>query len=55
MEEVQDPDYEGLENASLAVNMFAGAMAGISEHVFMYPIDSIKVRTLSFRPDECVG
>ena len=43
-EEIQDVDYEGLENASLGVNMLAGGLAGISEHVFMYPVDSIKVR-----------
>ncbi|KIY70316.1 mitochondrial carrier [Cylindrobasidium torrendii FP15055 ss-10] len=38
-------DYEALPpNASLAVNMLAGALAGISEHAVMYPVDSIKTR-----------
>jgi hypothetical protein len=39
----EEVDYEGLQNASLGVNMMAGALAGISEHVVMYPVDSIKV------------
>lgn len=46
-EEVQDVEYEGLEGASMAVNMLAGGLAGISEHAVMYPVDSIKVRPLS--------
>ena len=27
-----------------AVNMLAGALAGISEHAVMFPVDSVKVR-----------
>lgn len=46
---VEEIEYEGLDHASTAVNMLAGAMAGISEHAVMYPVDSIKVRT------SCVG
>lgn len=42
---VEEIDYEGLDHDSLAINMLAGAMAGISEHAVMYPVDSIKVRT----------
>lgn len=42
---VEEIDYEGLDNDSLAINMLAGAMAGISEHAVMYPVDSIKVRS----------
>ncbi|CAE7154436.1 unnamed protein product [Rhizoctonia solani] len=38
-------DYEALpSNAGLGVNMLAGAMAGISEHAVMFPVDSIKTR-----------
>ena len=36
-------DYENLPNAKLSVTMFAGASAGIMEHISMYPIDTIKV------------
>jgi hypothetical protein len=38
----EEVEYEGLQNASVGVNMLAGALAGISEHVVMYPVDSIK-------------
>ncbi|KIY52843.1 putative MRS4-protein of the mitochondrial carrier family [Fistulina hepatica ATCC 64428] len=42
-------DYEALPaNAGLPVHMLAGALAGISEHVVMYPIDSIKTRMQVF-------
>ncbi|KAF5316256.1 hypothetical protein D9619_006204 [Psilocybe cf. subviscida] len=45
----EEIDYEGLpSNAGFAVNMFAGALAGISEHAVMYPIDSIKTRMQVF-------
>ncbi|KAG0142689.1 hypothetical protein CROQUDRAFT_662260 [Cronartium quercuum f. sp. fusiforme G11] len=37
-------EYEGLGNAGLGINMIAGGLAGISEHVVMYPVDSIKTR-----------
>ncbi|KAK7012283.1 mitochondrial carrier domain-containing protein [Favolaschia claudopus] len=42
-------DYEALPpNAGTAVNMLAGALAGISEHAVMYPVDSIKTRMQVF-------
>ncbi|KAK2463710.1 hypothetical protein APHAL10511_004461 [Amanita phalloides] len=45
----EDLDYESLPpNAGLAVNMLAGALAGISEHAVMFPIDSIKTRMQVF-------
>ncbi|KIJ55241.1 hypothetical protein M422DRAFT_219815 [Sphaerobolus stellatus SS14] len=38
-------EYEGLSsNAGLGANMLAGALAGITEHAVMFPIDSIKTR-----------
>jgi len=38
-------DYEGLPGGySTGVNMLAGALAGISEHAVMFPVDSIKTR-----------
>ncbi|TFK25647.1 carrier protein [Coprinopsis marcescibilis] len=45
----EDIEYEGLPaNAGLAVNMMAGALAGISEHAVMFPVDSIKTRMQVF-------
>lgn len=45
----EEPDYESLPaNAGLMVNMLAGALAGISEHAVMFPIDSIKTRMQVF-------
>lgn len=44
MSSVEEIDYEGLSHDSVAINMLAGALAGISEHAVMYPVDSIKVR-----------
>jgi len=45
----EEVDYEALpSNAGLAVNMFAGALAGITEHAVMFPIDSIKTRMQVF-------
>ncbi|KAF5383707.1 hypothetical protein D9615_003667 [Tricholomella constricta] len=44
-----DIDYEALPaNAGFAVNMLAGALAGISEHAVMFPVDSIKTRMQVF-------
>jgi len=37
-------DYESLPTTSVGVNMTAGAIAGVLEHVVMYPLDSVKVR-----------
>ncbi|KAJ7449541.1 mitochondrial carrier domain-containing protein [Mycena latifolia] len=45
----EEVDYEALPpNAGPLVNMLAGALAGISEHAVMYPIDSIKTRMQVF-------
>ena len=39
-------DYESLpEDTPLKVTAIAGAFAGIAEHVALYPVDSVKVRS----------
>jgi hypothetical protein len=40
----EDDDYESLPNSSFAVNMVAGALAGITEHTVTYPLDVLKTR-----------
>lgn len=40
---MDEDDYESLPNSTVAINMFAGAVAGITEHSVMYPLDSVKV------------
>lgn len=37
-------DYEILPTDRVSVVMSAGAIAGIAEHIVMYPVDSVKVR-----------
>ncbi|KAG8884945.1 Fe(2+) transporter [Tulasnella sp. 331] len=44
----EEVEYEGLATQNLGVNMLAGALAGISEHAVMFPIDSIKTRMQVF-------
>jgi hypothetical protein len=39
----QEPDYESLPTSDVRTHMLAGAMAGVMEHVVMYPLDSVKV------------
>ena len=42
----EEIDYEGLGNeVPLHINMIAGALAGISEHALMFPVDVIRVGT----------
>lgn len=36
-------DYEKLPNGNVGVHMSAGALAGIFEHIVMFPVDSVKV------------
>ncbi|PWN99364.1 putative MRS4-protein of the mitochondrial carrier family [Tilletiopsis washingtonensis] len=41
----EEVDYEGLgEGYPLHINMIAGALAGISEHAVMFPVDVIRTR-----------
>ncbi|KAG1907767.1 mitochondrial carrier domain-containing protein [Suillus fuscotomentosus] len=45
----EELDYEALpSDTSTGVNMLAGALAGITEHAVMFPIDSIKTRMQVF-------
>lgn len=39
-------DYESLPTTSVGVNMAAGGIAGVLEHLVMYPLDSVKVSAL---------
>lgn len=40
----EEIDYEGLgNNVPIHINMIAGALAGISEHALMFPVDVIRV------------
>ena len=43
-------EYESLPEASALTHMIAGSLAGIGEHVAMYPVDSIKVITSDHFP-----
>ncbi|KNC96807.1 uncharacterized protein SPPG_08008 [Spizellomyces punctatus DAOM BR117] len=43
-------DYEALPTTSVATNMLAGALAGITEHTVMYPLDSVKTRMQVLSP-----
>jgi solute carrier family 25 (mitochondrial iron transporter), member 28/37 len=40
----EEDDYENLPNSSVAMNMLAGALAGITEHTVTYPLDVLKTR-----------
>ncbi|KAI8586820.1 Fe(2+) transporter [Geranomyces variabilis] len=46
----EDLDYETLPTTSVATNMLAGALAGITEHTVMYPLDSVKTRMQVLKP-----
>ncbi|TFL05423.1 mitochondrial carrier [Pterulicium gracile] len=49
----EEYEYEGLSStAGLGVNMLAGALAGITEHAAMFPVDSIKTRMQVFATSE---
>lgn len=47
---MEDVDYETVPNSPLAINLMAGALAGITEHSIMYPMDSIKTRMQVLHP-----
>ncbi|KAG9510529.1 Mitoferrin-1, partial [Fragariocoptes setiger] len=49
----QDGDpYETLPGENTKIYMTAGAMAGILEHCIMYPVDVVKTRMQSIRPQK---
>jgi hypothetical protein len=41
---MEDVSYESLPNSTIPVQLLAGALAGITEHVVTYPLDSMKTR-----------
>uniref|UniRef100_A0A2P2I2F9 Mitoferrin-1 n=1 Tax=Hirondellea gigas TaxID=1518452 RepID=A0A2P2I2F9_9CRUS len=43
-------DYEKLPSGHLGVHMSAGAVAGIFEHIIMYPVDAVKTRMQCLAP-----
>lgn len=45
--------YESLPTSSVGTHMMAGAMAGMMEHVIMYPLDSVKVIQPLFLVNVC--
>ncbi|KAL1921857.1 uncharacterized protein VTP21DRAFT_10499 [Calcarisporiella thermophila] len=48
---MSDQDYEALpETAPVYVHLMAGAAAGITEHVVMYPVDFLKTRMQILNP-----
>lgn len=49
LEEEDEHDYESLPiGHGWGTNMLAGALAGISEHAAIFPVDSIKVSYIFF-------
>lgn len=49
IEEVDE--YESLPTDKVSTHLMAGAMAGIMEHCVMYPVDSVKTRMQSLKPN----
>lgn len=51
----EEVDYEGLgEGFPLHINMMAGALAGISEHAIMFPVDVIRVSSAATMLAGCI-
>jgi len=49
---LENDEYENLpDTATTSIHMLAGASAGIAEHCIMYPLDSVKTRMQSLRPN----
>ncbi|KAL1924246.1 uncharacterized protein VTP21DRAFT_7281 [Calcarisporiella thermophila] len=48
---MSEQDYEALpESAPVFIHLMAGAVAGVTEHAVMYPIDSVKTRMQVLTP-----
>ncbi|KAK0553031.1 Fe(2+) transporter [Tilletia horrida] len=43
-DEEEEIDYEGLTGVPIHISMLAGALAGITEHAALYPVDLIRTR-----------
>lgn len=50
VQEEEDFDFEGnRDGATFPIHMIAGSLAGLMEHVAIYPVDTIKVRCMFFK------
>lgn len=45
-----EDEYEDLPTENKMVHIFAGSVAGISEHCMMYPVDLVKTRMMALSP-----
>ena len=51
-QESDDFDFEGKrEDTTFFIHMMAGSVAGLMEHVALYPIDTIKVKIIFNKND----
>ncbi|CAG2106322.1 unnamed protein product, partial [Medioppia subpectinata] len=48
---MENEEYESLPTSDVKIHMTAGAIAGVMEHVVMYPLDSVKTRMQSLYPN----
>ncbi|EDO49303.1 predicted protein [Nematostella vectensis] len=48
---MEDSDYESLPTERVSVHLLAGGAAGVMEHCVMYPVDCVKTRMQSLKPN----